>query len=78
MNASAISKIEDSFNQLSLTEQLRLIERLVQRVRENMAGDETTFEVQLTAMAADPEIQSKLQQIEAEFVLTEADGLELV
>lgn len=76
MNASAISKIEDSFNQLSLTEQLRLIERLVQRVREIMGGDEIGFEAQLTAMAADPEIQNELQQIEAEFVLTEADGLE--
>ena len=76
MNASMLSKIEDIFNQLSITEQLWLIQRLVQRIRENVGNKEDLFESQLMAMAADPEIQNELQQIEQEFAFTEIDGLE--
>lgn len=75
MNASVLSKIEDTFNQLSLTEQLWLIERLIQRIRESMLQKESLFETQLAAMAADPEIQNELQLIEEEFAFAEADGL---
>ena len=78
MNASMLSKIEDIFNQLSITEQLWLIQKLVQRIRENMAHKEDLFEAQLAAMAADPEIQNELQQIEQEFAFTETDGLEAI
>ncbi|MEW5956087.1 MAG: hypothetical protein AB1801_00060 [Chloroflexota bacterium] len=76
MNASVLSRIEDTFSQLSLTEQLWLIERLIQHIRENMLQKESLFETQLAVMSADPEIQTELQQIEAEFVLAEVDGLE--
>ena len=76
MNASALSKIEDTFSQLSLTEQLWLIERLIQRIRESMLQKESLIETQLAAMAVDPEIQTELQLIEKEFAFAEADGLE--
>ena len=63
------------FGRLSLEEQLRLIERLSQRIRENMAANTTTDE-QLAAMAADPEIQLELQNIDRELATAEEDGLE--
>ena len=78
MNASILSKIEDTFSQLSLTEQLWLIERLIQRIRENTLQKESLFETQLAAMAADPEIQNELQLIEEEFALAETNGLEKI
>ena len=36
------------------------------------------FELQLMAMANDPEIQGELQIVEAEFTIAEADGLEAI
>ena len=43
-----------------------LIERLAQRLREQLIAH-NTFEDSLAAMAADPEIQRELQCIEEEF-----------
>lgn len=70
MNASVLSKIEDTFSQLSFTEQLWLIERLIQQIRDNMVGKEDPFETELAAMAAGPEIQQELQQIGAKFAFS--------
>ncbi len=61
MNVSVLSKIENNISQLSLTEQLWLIERLIQRIRESTLDEQSILESQLTAMAADPEIQNELQ-----------------
>ena len=77
MNSSVLSQIEESINQLSLDEQLWLIEQLVHRIRENTLK-QSVWDSQLTAMAADPEIQNELQKIDEEFAVAEANGLETV
>jgi len=75
MNLSVLSQIEEHIHQLSLAEQLWLIERLAQRLREQLMA-QNTFEDALVAMAADPDIQRELQCIEEEFAPAAADGLE--
>ena len=77
MNSSVLSQIEESINQLSLDEQLWLIEQLVHRIRENTLK-QSVWDSQLVAMAADPEIQEELQKIDEEFAVAEANGLETV
>jgi hypothetical protein len=77
MNSSVLSQIEESINQLSLDEQLWLIEQLVHRIRENTLK-QSVWDSQLVAMAADPEIQNELQKIDEEFAVAEANGLETV
>jgi hypothetical protein len=76
MNDSIVTQIEDSFNQLSISEQLWLIERLVHRVHEATLNSRTDLDEQLGLMAHDLEIQSELRNIEQEFSHAEADGLE--
>ena len=44
----------------------------------NIMATRQDVEMQLAAMANDPEIQNELQMIEEEFALAEADGLEAV
>lgn len=75
MEQSIQSQIEDSFSRLSVSEQRQLIERLVRRVHQNTLMDEDGSDNQLALMAADPEIQSELRNIEREFTHAEADGL---
>jgi hypothetical protein len=77
MNDSIVTQIEDSFNQLSISEQLWLIERLVHRVHDATLSRGDVDE-QLALMANDPEIQNELRDIEQEFSHAEADGLETV
>ena len=77
MNSSVLSQIEESINQLSLDEQLWLVEQLVHRIRENTLK-QSVWDSQLVAMAADPEIQNELQKIDEEFAVAEANGLETV
>ena len=43
---------------------------------ESDSVEQTAFESQLAEMATDPEIQAELQEIDREFAVTEADGLE--
>lgn len=71
-----MAQIESSFSQLSVSEQLLLIERLVHQVHEVTLKRRGEFYQQLAMMAADPEIQRELQRIELEFSNAEADGLE--
>ena len=77
MNQNILSQIEDTFSQLSISEQLRLIERLVHRVHERTQKQNADLDVQLAQMAADPQIQAELAKIEEEFSNAEADGLEM-
>ena len=77
MDQPTPSQIEESFRLLPISEQLGLIERLVHRVHESTLRKNEVLDNQLAAMAADPEIQSELQQIEREFAFTESDGLEI-
>ncbi len=71
--SSTIEQIEENILRLSTADQLRLIERVVHRIREQTQPD---WENELAAMADDPAIQHELQLIESEFAGTEADGLE--
>ena len=75
MNISTLSEIEESISQLPMDQQLRLIERVAQRIRGSIVGKDS-IEDQIAAMASDPQIQGELHKIEAEFASTEADGLE--
>jgi len=73
---SIFTQIEDDFIRLSVPEQLQLIERLVHRVHQSALLAGSDLSVQLAAMAADPEIQREVRDIEREFACAEADGLE--
>ena len=75
MNMVVLSQIEAHMHQLSLAEQLWLIERLAQHLREQLIVQDP-FEQRLAAMAADPDIQRELQHIEEEFAPAATDGLE--
>lgn len=77
MNQPTLAQIEDSFTQLSVSEQLRLIERLVHRVHENTLKEREDVDNQLAQMAADPDIERELREIEREFAPAESDGLEI-
>jgi hypothetical protein len=76
MATPTLSEIENEFARLSPEAQLTLLERLVHRIRVAVSANRDTWEADLSAMAADPEIQSELSHINAEFAPTEADGLE--
>ena len=76
MSNSIVTQIEDGFSQLSIPEQLWLIERLVHRVHEATLSNRRDLDQQLALMATDPEIQSELRNIEQEFSHVEGDGLE--
>jgi hypothetical protein len=63
MSNSIFTQIEDGFNQLSISEQLWLIERLVHRVHVATLKNGDDRDRQLALMAADPEIQNELPNI---------------
>jgi hypothetical protein len=77
MNQLTLAQIEDSFTQLTTSEQLHLIERLVHRVHENTVKQREDADNQLAQMAADPDIERELREIEREFATAESDGLEI-
>jgi hypothetical protein len=76
MATPALSEIESEFAQLSPEAQLSLLEHLVHCARVALTCRPDTWEADLSAMAADPEMQRELSRINAEFSATEADGLE--
>ncbi|MCI0540758.1 MAG: hypothetical protein L0Z50_36630 [Verrucomicrobiales bacterium] len=76
MATPALSEIENEFARLSPEAQLTLLERLVHHARVAVSGRRDTWEADLSAMAADPDMRRELNRINAEFVITEADGLE--
>jgi hypothetical protein len=76
MNTAMLTEIEKHLDELSLDEQFWLLERLVQRLRSRSAVERKGWEEDLVAMAADPDIQREIRQIDAEFRVTERDGLE--
>ncbi len=75
MNDATVERIEADIRQLSLADQLWLMERLAQHIRKSTLSRQPAWESQLAAMAHDPDIQRELQLIEAEFSGTEADGV---
>lgn len=74
MPRSTLDRLTDAIDQLPLSDQLLLLERLAQRIRTRVAPSDTGADL-VAAMAADPEIRAELRQIEAEFAVTNADGL---
>jgi hypothetical protein len=77
VNQPILAQIEESFTQLSVSEQRRLIERLVNRVQENTLKRSEDADNQLAQMAADPDIERELREIEREFAAAQSDGLEI-
>lgn len=61
---STLDQIEVDIEQLSLDEQLHLIEFLARAIRRRMTSDP---DADLATMAADPDIQRELVAINAEF-----------
>ena len=75
MAATSIQEIESQFAQLPRHAQLGLLERLVHHLRVNGGGAQSAWAKDMAEMAADPEVQAELRQINREFALAEADGL---
>jgi hypothetical protein len=69
MTTPTLEQIETDIAQLSLAEQLWLMERLAYRIRQSSLRPLVVQEGDLAAMAADPAIQHEVQQIDAEFAL---------
>lgn len=76
MSQSTLSQIEESFSALPVSEQRRLIDRLVRRVNQQTSKQDGDVDDQLAQMAGDPDIQREMREIEREFALAESDGLE--
>ncbi|MEM7128217.1 MAG: hypothetical protein AAF702_17935 [Chloroflexota bacterium] len=75
MSVSTFTQLENNIHQLSLREQLRLLEVLVRAIRQHTFVEPDIQEDELDRMAVDPNIQREIRDIEAEFAVTEADGL---
>jgi len=73
---NTLDELEQRIQLLSVNEQLLLAERLLHRVRLNGGARPPDLGQELAAMAADPDIQRELREIQEEFSTTEADGLE--
>lgn len=76
MTVPSLEQIETDIAQLSLDEQVWLMERLAQRIRQAWMRTAVVHADDLAAMAADPAVQAELQRIAMEFAATDADGLE--
>ena len=72
---SLLNELEENIRRLPLDDQLLLIERVSYRIRNDISV-KMDIDAQLSKMAADPEIQKELQEIEQEFSATEQDGLD--
>ena len=73
MSASVLQEIEVKISQLSAVEKQVLLDRLTSDVRAAKAASRA---VALVKMAADPDIQRELREIEQEFADAAEDGLE--
>jgi hypothetical protein len=69
-------RVEAAISQLSFSEQLWLMERLAQRIRERSPCIPIVDDQEIEETAHDPAIQRELQDIEAEFSMVEPDGVE--
>ena len=72
---SIVRDLEEKISRLSTDEQMQLIERVSHRMRAVNTSNKV-IDAQLSKMAADPEIQKELREIESEFSPTEGDGLD--
>lgn len=74
MNSAMLSELERQIHRLTPDEQLWLIEQMVHQLRKPHSPG--TLELELAAVAADPDIQREIREIDEEFKGTESDGLE--
>ena len=77
MTTPALERIAADIDRPPLAEQLCLMERLAQRIRERTLHTTLVQESDVVAMANDPAIQRDLHRINAEFAAAETDGLDL-
>ena len=73
MNAP-LSELEAAVSELPIEDQLLLVERLTQHIRETLTTG-NDLDQQLREMAEDTEIQKELRDINREFAIAETDGL---
>ena len=66
MSNPDLVRVEAAISQLSFSEQLWLMERLAQRIRERSPCIPSVDNQEIEDMARDPAIQRELQDIEAE------------
>ena len=70
---TVLSQIESNVMLLPADEQLALISRIAERL--SRAETMSDFGAEMVEMAADPEIQHELKEIDRDFRITEMDGL---
>lgn len=64
-----VRDLEERISRLSTDEQMQLIERVSHRIRAVNTSNKD-IDAQLIEMAADPEIQKELREIENEFAIS--------
>jgi hypothetical protein len=72
MSQSTLAQLEERISELPISEQKALLDRLARRV--NSQADNGGEEL-LAQMAADPDIQREMREIDREFASADADGL---
>jgi hypothetical protein len=72
-----LDRLESAIDQLSFTDQLWLMDRLAQRIRDRSPRSSCVQIRELEAMARDPAIQRELLEFENDFAITEPDGLDI-
>lgn len=75
MSQSLLQDIETRIAQLSTGDKQRLLERLAHDLRRAKNAN-SEFAATLASMAADPDIQREIMEIDREFADAEEDGLE--
>jgi hypothetical protein len=71
-----LKRAESYVTELSFVEQLWLMEWLAQHIREAALRASQAKYAALATMAADADIQREMRDINSEFLVTEADGLD--
>ncbi len=74
MDVISVSQIEKNISMLPRKDQLFLIERIIQRLRQKERAEEENIEKQLTLMASDPNIQEELKKINGEFEVEKVEN----
>jgi hypothetical protein len=75
MTTTTVDHLTAAIEELSLADQLLLLERLAQRIRVRTAPALVDDDAALDALAADPNVQRELRRINEEFAVADADGL---
>jgi hypothetical protein len=71
----SLEQLEADIEQLSLADQINLMERLIKLVRQR-AVQPVMSDNDIAFMAQDPDIQREIAAVDAEFAHTEMDGLD--